>query len=86
MKVLQETSGKHIILYSDVDGNFPNHHPDPTDVSTLETLSQKMKEANADLGIAFDGDGDRIGVMDKNGLPVPGDLLTAFLANSLKIR
>jgi len=43
-----------------------------------------MKEVDADLGIAFDGDGDRIGVMDKNGLPVPGDLLTAFLANSIK--
>ena len=82
--ITRNLPGNHIILYSDVDGNFPNHHPDPTDVSTLETLSQKMKEANADLGIAFDGDGDRIGVMDKNGLPVPGDLLTAFLANSIK--
>ncbi len=82
--ITRNLPGKHIILYSDVDGNFPNHHPDPTDVSTLETLSQKMKETYADLGIAFDGDGDRIGVMDKNGLPVPGDLLTAFLANSIK--
>ena len=82
--ITRNLPGKHIVLYSDVDGNFPNHHPDPTDVSTLETLSQKMKEANADLGIAFDGDGDRIGVMDKNRLPVPGDLLTAFLANSIK--
>jgi len=82
--ITKRLPGNHIILYSDVDGNFPNHHPDPTDVSTLKTLSQKMKEANADLGIAFDGDGDRIGVMDKNGLPVPGDLLTAFLANSIK--
>ena len=84
--ITRKLPGNHIILYSDVDGNFPNHHPDPTDVSTLETLSQKMKEANADLGIAFDGDGDRIGVMDKNGLPVPGDLLTAFLAKSVKDR
>ena len=82
--ITRNLPGKHIILYSDVDGNFPNHHPDPTDVSTLETLFKKMKEANADLGIAFDGDGDRIGVMDKNGYPVPGDLLTAFLANSIK--
>ena len=82
--ITRNLPGKHMILYSDVDGNFPNHHPDPTDVSTLETLSKKMKEANADIGIAFDGDGDRIGVMDKNRLPVPGDLLTAFLANSIK--
>ena len=75
--------GKHIVLYSDVNGNFPNHHPDPTDESTLKILSKKMKEVDADLGIAFDGDGDRIGVIDKQGRPVAGDLLTAFLANSI---
>ena len=75
--------GKHIVLYSDVNGNFPNHHPDPTDESTLKILSKKMVEVDADLGIAFDGDGDRIGVIDKQGRPVAGDLLTAFLANSI---
>ena len=75
--------GKHIVLYSDVNGNFPNHHPDPTDESTLKILSKKMVEVEADLGIAFDGDGDRIGVIDKQGRPVAGDLLTAFLANSI---
>ena len=75
--------GKHIVLYSDVNGNFPNHHPDPTDESTLKILSKKMVEVDADLGIAFDGDGDRIGVIDKQGRPIAGDLLTAFLANSI---
>ena len=75
--------GKHIVLYSDVNGNFPNHHPDPTDESTLKILSKKMLEVDADIGIAFDGDGDRIGVIDKQGKPVAGDLLTAFLANSI---
>ncbi len=75
--------GKHIVLYPDVDGNFPNHHPDPTDESTLKILLNKMEEVNAELGIAFDGDGDRIGVIDKQGRPVAGDLLTAFLANSI---
>ena len=75
--------GKHIVLYSKVDGNFPNHHPDPTDESTLKILVKKMKEVGAELGIAFDGDGDRIGVVDKQGRPIPGDLLTAFLANSI---
>ena len=75
--------GKHIVLYSEVNGNFPNHHPDPTDESTLKILSKKMVEVDADLGIAFDGDGDRIGVIDKQGRPIAGDLLTAFLANSI---
>ncbi len=75
--------GKHIVLYSKVDGNFPNHHPDPTDESTLKIMVNKMKEVDAELGIAFDGDGDRIGVVDKQGRPIPGDFLTAFLVNSI---
>ena len=75
--------GKHIVLYSEVDGNFPNHHPDPTDESTLKIMLNKMEEVDAELGIAFDGDGDRIGVIDKKGRSVAGDLLTAFLANSI---
>ena len=75
--------GKHVVLYSKVDGNFPNHHPDPTDESTLKILLRKMEEAGAELGIAFDGDGDRIGVVDKQGRAIPGDLLTAFLASSI---
>ena len=79
----KEIPGKHVVLYSEVDGNFPNHHPDPTDESTLKILVKKMKEVDAELGIAFDGDGDRIGVVDKHGRPIPGDLLTAFLANSI---
>ena len=78
--------GNHIVLFSEVDGNFPNHHPDPTDESTLKILSDKMKEVNADIGIGFDGDGDRIGVIDKKGRPIAGDLLTAFLSNSLEIK
>ena len=82
--ITKDIPGKHIILYSDVDGNFPNHHPDPTDISTLKILSNKMSEVCADIGIAFDGDGDRIGVIDNLGRPVAGDLLTAFLANSIK--
>ena len=82
----KKISGNHIILFSEVDGNFPNHHPDPTDESTLKILSDKMKEVNADIGIGFDGDGDRIGVIDKKGRPIAGDLLTAFLSNSLEIK
>ena len=75
--------GKHVVLFSEVDGNFPNHHPDPTDESTLKIMLNKMREVDAEIGIAFDGDGDRIGVIDKQGRAVAGDLLTAFLANSI---
>ena len=84
--ITKKILGDHIVLYSEVDGNFPNHHPDPTDVSTLEIMSNKMKEVKADIGIGFDGDGDRIGVIDKQGRPVAGDLLTSFLAQSIKIQ
>ncbi|MFL2818650.1 MAG: phosphomannomutase/phosphoglucomutase [Candidatus Puniceispirillales bacterium] len=82
--ITKKISGNHVVLYSMVDGNFPNHHPDPTDISTLKIMSDKMKEVNADIGIGFDGDGDRIGVIDKQGRPVAGDLLTSFLAQSIE--
>ena len=83
--ITKKISGNHVVLYSMVDGNFPNHHPDPTDISTLKIMSDKMKEVNADIGIGFDGDGDRIGVIDKQGRPVAGDLLTSFLARSIEV-
>ena len=82
-EIVKKLPGNHIVLFSEVDGNFPNHHPDPTDPSTLKLLSKKMKEVNADLGIGFDGDGDRLGILDKQYRPIPGDLLTAFLSKSL---
>ncbi len=84
-RITKKISGNHVVLYSEVDGNFPNHHPDPTDISTLKIMSDKMKEVNADIGIGFDGDGDRIGVIDKQGRPVAGDLLTSFLARSIEV-
>ncbi len=84
--ITKKISGNHVVLYSKVDGNFPNHHPDPTDISTLKIMSNKMKEVNADIGIGFDGDGDRIGVIDKQGRPVAGDLLTSFLACSIEAK
>ena len=84
--ITKKISGNHIVLYSEVDGNFPNHHPDPTDISTLKIMSDKMKEVNADIGIGFDGDGDRIGIIDKLGRPVAGDLLTSFLARSVEAK
>ena len=64
-----------IELYCTMDGNFPNHHPDPTVVENLQDLIQKVDQEQADLGIAFDGDGDRIGVVDDQGNIVWGDYL-----------
>jgi len=59
--------GKHILLFDDIDGRFPNHHPDPTIPDNLVALQAKVAEARADLGIAFDGDGDRLGIVTPAG-------------------
>ena len=75
--------GKHKILFSEVNGDFPNHHPDPTVEENLETLIASIKSENADLGIAFDGDGDRIGVVDNHGEIIWGDQLLAILAEDV---
>jgi phosphomannomutase/phosphoglucomutase len=58
---------KVIELFCDVDGNFPNHHPDPSKPENLQDLIAKLKESDAEVGFAFDGDGDRLGVVTKNG-------------------
>jgi len=67
-------------LYSEVDGNFPNHHPDPTVAETLEDLREIVLSQNLECGIAFDGDGDRIGVIDDKGNILWGDRLLALFA------
>lgn len=75
-------------IYSEPDGNFPNHHPDPSKEKNIELLRKKISEVNADFGIAFDGDSDRIGVVDNTGYSIPGDqLLLIFsldILNNLK--
>ncbi|MDF1791520.1 MAG: phosphomannomutase/phosphoglucomutase [Thalassobaculaceae bacterium] len=75
--------GLHTVLYPEVDGTFPNHHPDPTVPETLEGLRAAVAEAGADLGIAFDGDGDRIGVVDETGRVIWGDQLLAIYATEV---
>jgi phosphomannomutase len=75
--------GTHRVLYADVDGSFPNHHPDPTLPETLAGLRDAVAEAGADLGIAFDGDGDRIGVIDGMGRVLWGDQLVAIFAEEV---
>ena len=73
-------SGTHKTLFTDVDGRFPNHHPNPADPDTLRVLNEQVHAENAECGIGFDGDGDRIGIVDKTGRQVSGDLITAFLS------
>ncbi len=72
--------GKHLVICGKADGTFPNHHPDPSKKENLAMLSEAVVSAGADLGIAFDGDGDRIGVVDGDGYPLNGDQLFAVFA------
>lgn len=74
---------RHTLLFAEVDGHFPNHHPNPVDPETLALLQNHVAEHGADCGIGFDGDGDRIGIIDAKGRLVPGDLLTAYLAQQI---
>ena len=72
-----------IELYSEVDGNFPNHHPDPGKVENLKDLIQAVKTHGADLGLAFDGDGDRVGMVTNNGEIVFPDKILMMLSKDL---
>ena len=74
---------KDFLLFEKIDGDFPNHHPDPTVPKNLEDLRRTVLENNCDLGIAFDGDGDRIGVMDNEGEILWGDQLMIFFAREI---
>jgi phosphomannomutase len=75
--------GNHLLLNEEVDGTFPAHHPDPTIPENLEQLRKAVAAHHCDLGIAFDGDGDRIGVVDALGRIVWGDQLLALLASDV---
>ena len=75
--------GRHILLNGAVDGTFPAHHPDPTVPENLTQLIETVRAERCDLGIAFDGDGDRIGVVDGTGAILWGDQLVALLAREV---
>lgn len=76
--------GEHVLLHTAVDGHFPNHHPDPTIEANLADLRQAVLQRRLDFGLAFDGDGDRIGVIDGKGRVIWGDqLLTIFAEDML---
>ena len=78
--------GQHHLLFTEVDGRFPNHHPNPVDPETLGLLRAARAEQGAVCGIGFDGDGDRTGIIDEKGRLIAGDLLTAFLATEILAR
>ena len=73
-------------LFCEPDGWFPNHHPDPTIPENLESLIARVRDEGADLGIAFDGDADRIGVVDRRGQVIWGDLLMIIFGRDLLTR
>jgi len=75
--------GTHTLVNAEVDGTFPAHHPDPTVESNLEQLKSAVREHGCDAGIAFDGDGDRIGVVDSAGRVIWGDQLLVILAKAV---
>jgi phosphomannomutase len=72
--------GRHACLFAEVDGRFPNHHPDPTVPENLQDLIRTVVEGGYEVGVAFDGDGDRIGVVDGRGRIVYGDQIMQVLA------
>ncbi|MFB0613020.1 phosphoglucomutase/phosphomannomutase PgmG [Aurantiacibacter poecillastricola] len=78
--------GEHHLLFTEVDGNFPNHHPDPTVEANLADLRALVAEKNLDFGVAFDGDGDRIGAIDGEGRVIWGDQLLMIYAEDLLAR
>lgn len=84
--IVSRLPGKHTVLNAPVDGTFPVHHPDPTLPETLEQLQAAVVRQGAELGIAFDGDGDRIGVIDSNGAVIWADQLLIMLAREVLSR
>jgi phosphomannomutase len=78
--------GRHSLLFAEIDGRFPNHHPDPTVPENLRDLIAAVAAGGAELGIAFDGDGDRIGLVDGQGRIMFGDQLMQILATEVLAR
>lgn len=84
-RVLEAIGAQVTPLYCDIDGEFPNHHPDPSEPHNLTDLIKMVERLDADLGIAFDGDGDRLGVVTRNGNNIfPDRLLMLFAADVLE--
>jgi phosphomannomutase len=84
--LVKKLPGTHTCLFAEIDSTFPNHHPDPTVPENLVDLQREVAARGADIGIAFDGDGDRIGVIDRHGRIVWGDQLLAILSRDILSR
>ncbi len=82
-ELIKHIPGDHTVLFPEIDGRFPNHHPDPTVPKNLEALIAAVQGSGADLGIAFDGDADRIGAVDGQGHILFGDQLLVILARDV---
>jgi phosphomannomutase len=82
-KLVKLLPGKHILINSNIDGMFPAHHPDPTNPKNLEEIISIVKDKKFDLGLAFDGDGDRLGVVSSSGRIVWGDQILGLLSKEV---
>ncbi|MGR4069953.1 phosphomannomutase/phosphoglucomutase [Halomonas sp. LR3S48] len=83
-KLIEQLGAETVPLFAEIDGNFPNHHPDPGKLENLQDLIRTVKETGADIGLAFDGDGDRLGVVTPSGkLIYPDHLMMAFAEDML---
>lgn len=78
--------GTHTLLFDEIDGSFPNHHPDPTVDKNMADLARAVKTGGCDLGIAFDGDGDRVGAVDETGTILRCDMLMTVYARDVLSR
>lgn len=85
-ELLKRINCEPIELFFDMDGRFPNHHPDPTVEKNLKHLSDAVREHKAELGIAFDGDADRIGAVDEHGNVIWGDMLMLIYGREILTR
>lgn len=85
-QLAERLPGEHVVINAEIDGNFPAHHPDPTVPANMQQLIQTVKEQGCDFGIAFDGDGDRIGAVDKTGRILFGDQLMILFSRDLLTR
>ena len=79
-RLVERLPGTHHLLYETIDGTFPNHHPDPTVAENLEALIATVRREGCDIGVAFDGDGDRLGAVDGEGRIIWGDQILCLLA------
>ena len=82
-RVMEHLGCEHTDLFFELDESFPNHEANPLKLDTLKTLSREVVEKGADIGFAFDGDADRIGIVDEKGVPVPSDVFGTILALSI---